>query len=94
MVTFKDSALDLTLADSSAKGPWGLFLCLTCFGIPHHFAQAEATGSNELTHVPVTQFLKKTFHGEGEVLGSEHMVDGKVNSVSPVGCCSPFCLFH
>jgi len=100
MVTFKDSALDLTLADSSGgpDGPWRYFICMSpcmpCFGFAQHFAQAEATGDNNVTSLPVTQFLKKTFNGEGGVTDSEKYVDGKVGTVVPATCCSPICLFH
>merc|ERR1719482_2236672 len=92
LVTFKDSALDLSVPTTAATSTWWPFLGLSFMGIPHHFALN--TEEKDISHEPVTQFLKKYFVGGKEMQDSDKMVDGRLNSRAPITCCSPVCLFH
>ena len=98
LVTFKDSALDLSFTNSKKTTSWGLFSYIACYGmpfygIPQHFALGG--GEDAVTSVPIVAFLNKTFNGSDmeSAIDTSKLYQEALNTKSPNYCCSPFPLF-
>ena len=96
LVTFKESALNLSVPTTVAGTSWGAFLrfgqCyyLPFYGMLRHFAIID----DAVTSSTVASFLKRALSGGKAMTGTDKMVDGQLNTRGHMSCCTPFPLFH
>ena len=98
LVTFKDSALDLSFTNSMKNTSWGLFSMMACYGLPFHGIPrhfAVGGGEDDVPSVPIIAFLNKTFHGSDmeSAIDMSKLYNESLNTKAPNYCCSPFPLF-